>query len=218
MRNVLIYGDGLSWGLIPGTTRRLSFEKRWGGVLESAINAQNKTRVRIVENCLPGRSSAWDDPLRPGRNGLKELDACIESQSPLAIAIIMLGTWDLLPARAASAQHSAQGIAAIAKKIQALHYTADIPMPEILIVSPPPLGTPSAELRCFFEGAAEKSLALALAYREICHPLNCHFFAAGNIVSPSEIDGVHLEEAQHHALGSSLVPIVEWLMLQAAQV
>ena len=216
MRNVLIYGDGLSWGLIPGTNKRLPFEKRWGGVLESTINGQKKAKIRITENCLPGRSSAWDDPFQPGRNGLKEIDACIESQSPLAIVIIMLGTWDLLPSRAVSAQQSALGIAAITKRIQALHYTADIAMPEILIVSPPPLAKPSPSLRCFFEGAVDKSQALAEAYREICHPLNCHFFAAGSITSISKVDGVHLDEEQHEVLGSSLVPIVEWLMLQAS--
>jgi lysophospholipase L1-like esterase len=34
MLNVLVYGDSLSWGIVPGERRRLPFEERWPGVLE----------------------------------------------------------------------------------------------------------------------------------------------------------------------------------------
>ena len=34
MHHILVYGDSLSWGIIPNTRRRLSFAERWPGVME----------------------------------------------------------------------------------------------------------------------------------------------------------------------------------------
>ena len=39
MLNVLVYGDSLSWGIVPGERRRLPFEQRWPGVLERGLLA-----------------------------------------------------------------------------------------------------------------------------------------------------------------------------------
>ena len=39
MQHVLVYADSLSWGIIPDTRKRLSFEQRWPGVMEGKLNA-----------------------------------------------------------------------------------------------------------------------------------------------------------------------------------
>jgi len=54
MRNILVYADSLTWGIIPNTRDRLPFDERWPGVLEGRLN-QLGQRVRIVEDCLNGR-------------------------------------------------------------------------------------------------------------------------------------------------------------------
>ncbi len=46
-------------------------------------------RVRVTEDCLNGRLTAWDDPFKPGRNGLEGLEQRIEINSPLALVIVM---------------------------------------------------------------------------------------------------------------------------------
>ena len=69
MNHILIYGDSLTWGIVPNTRRRLPFEERWPGVLEAQLIAAGK-RIRIIEDCLNGRRTVWDDPFKPGRNGL----------------------------------------------------------------------------------------------------------------------------------------------------
>ena len=33
MYNVLVYGDSVTWGIIPDTRNRFAFEERWPGVL-----------------------------------------------------------------------------------------------------------------------------------------------------------------------------------------
>ena len=35
MKQILVYGDSLSWGIVPGTRHRLPFAERWPGILET---------------------------------------------------------------------------------------------------------------------------------------------------------------------------------------
>ena len=49
MEQVLVYGDSLTWGIIPGTRRRLPFDARWPGVMELALIAAGR-KVRVIED------------------------------------------------------------------------------------------------------------------------------------------------------------------------
>ena len=93
MQQILVYADSLSWGIIPGTRQRFAFEKRWPGVMQSEL-LQVGMSVRVIEDCLNGRRTAWEDPFKPGRNGLEGLEQRIEVNSPLSLVIVMLGTND----------------------------------------------------------------------------------------------------------------------------
>jgi lysophospholipase L1-like esterase len=93
VHHILVYGDSLSWGIIPNTRRRLSFAERWPGVMERAL-VDAGHQVRVIEDCLNGRRTAWDDPFKPGRNALDGLEQRMEINSPLALAIVMLGAND----------------------------------------------------------------------------------------------------------------------------
>lgn len=72
MQHILVYSDSATWGIIPGTRRRLPFDVRWPGVMELALTASGR-RVRVSEDCLNGRRTVWDDPVKPGRNGFQGL-------------------------------------------------------------------------------------------------------------------------------------------------
>ena len=84
MQQILLYADSLSWGIVPDTRRRLAFDQRWPGVMEGALRAAGR-RVRVIEDCLNGRRTVWEDPFKPGRNGLAGLEQRIEVNSPLAL-------------------------------------------------------------------------------------------------------------------------------------
>ena len=64
MKQLLVYADSLSWGIIPNTRERLAFFERWPGVMEDALNLNHP--VRVIENCLNGRRTVWEDPFKPG--------------------------------------------------------------------------------------------------------------------------------------------------------
>jgi len=116
MKQILVYSDSLTWGIIPSTSRRLSFDDRWPGVMENVLN-HDARKYRVIENCLNGRRTVWDDPFKPGRNGLDGVEQVIEMHSPLELVILMLGTNDFQSMHPHNAWHSAQGIRSIGKAI-----------------------------------------------------------------------------------------------------
>ena len=211
MQHVLVYADSLSWGIVPLTRERLPFARRWPGVMESALNAAGPP-VRVIEDCLNGRRTAWDDPFKPGRNGLVGLAQRIEIHSPLALVVLMLGTNDFQSMHPHAAWHSAQGIAALVAAIRGAPVEPGMPIPPILVVAPPSIASPKGPLAAKFAGAEAKCAGLADAYRAVATELGCPFFDAATVTSASRVDGIHLDADQHATLGAALAAVVRPLL------
>jgi lysophospholipase L1-like esterase len=207
MQQILVYSDSLSWGIVPTTRKRLPFDARWPGVMEIALNEQ-RHRVRVIEDCLNGRRTVWEDPFKPGRNGLKGLAQRIEINSPLALVMLMLGTNDFQSMHPHTAWHAAQGIATLISAIREAPIEPGMPIPRILVIAPPPILIPRGPIAAKFTGAAGKSAGLADAYRDIASELHCYFFDAGSVTPASSVDGIHLDADQHQRLGRSLAAFV----------
>jgi lysophospholipase L1-like esterase len=211
MHQILVYADSLSWGIVPGTRERHPFEVRWPGRLETRLNAV-RPPVRVIEDCLNGRRTVWEDPFKPGRNGLQGLAQRIEIHSPLALVILLLGTNDFQSVHPLEAWHAGQGIAALVGAIRSAPIEPGMSTPPVLVVAPPPVGEPRGAIAPKFAGAAAKGAGLADAYREVAGALGCAFFDAGSVVSASRVDGVHLDADAHVALGDALVGVVRPLL------
>ena len=215
MQQILVYSDSLTWGIIPNTRSRLPFDERWPGVLENKLNASSRQR-RVIEDCLNGRRTVWDDPFKPGRNGLEGLAQRIEINSPLALVILMLGTNDFQFSHPYNeAWSAAQGIATLVGEIRKAPIEPGMPVPPILIVCPPQIRSPKGVLAPKFRDAEEKSAGLADAYKQVAATLGCHFFDAERATSTSKIDGVHLDSEQHLKLGNALAEIVQPILAAA---
>lgn len=211
MKQMLIYGDSLTWGIVPGTRRRLSFAQRWPGLLEGELTRSGDA-VRVIEDCLNGRRTVWDDPFKPGRNGLAGIEQRIEVNSPLALVILMLGTNDFQSVHQLNATHSAQGIASLVRAIRRAPIEPDMPIPSILIVAPPQSETAVGTMADKFAGAGERSAGLSQAYASVAAETGCAFFDAGPVITPSKVDGVHLDADQHEILARHLVEPVRKLL------
>jgi len=98
---------------------------RWPGRLEAAL-ARGGTAVRVIEDCLNGRRTVWEDPFKPGRNGTVGLAQRIELNSPLALVVLLLGTNDFQSMHTNDAWHSGQGIAALVREIRCASPTAPL--------------------------------------------------------------------------------------------
>ena len=211
MRQILVYSDSLSWGIVPLTRDRLPFDARWPGVMENRLNGEGRT-VRVVEDCLNGRRTVWDDPYKPGRNGLVGLAQRIEVNSPLALVILALGTNDFQSMHSHNAWQSAQGIAALVAAIRGAPIEPGMPVPPVLVMAPPPIGEPKGPIAPKFAGGSAKSRGLVEEYRKVCADLGCHFFDAGTVTPSSRVDGVHLDADQHAALGEAMAKAVRALL------
>jgi lysophospholipase L1-like esterase len=211
MQHLLVYSDSLSWGIVPGTRRRLAFDARWPGVMETALRSAGHD-VRVVEDCLNGRRTVFEDPFKPGRNGLAGLAQRIEIHSPLALVILMLGTNDFQSMHPHSAWHAALGIQALVGAIRGAPIEPGMPVPPVAIVAPPSLQEAAGPIARKFGGAAQRSTGLAAACREVAAELGCPFLDAGAHVTTSPIDGIHLDADQHLILGNALAGFVAALL------
>ncbi|AOY90949.1 GDSL family lipase [Cupriavidus sp. USMAA2-4] len=218
-RQILVYADSLSWGIVPGTRRRLPFPVRWPGRMEHVLNRAGgpcaEAPVRVLEDCLNGRRTVWDDPFKPGRNGLDGLPQVIEMHSPLAMVILMLGSNDFQSMHPHNAWHAAQGISALVQAIRGAPIEPGMPVPPVLVVAPPPIRAPRGPLAPKFAGGEHKCAGLVDAYRQVCDTLGCPLFDAGTVIRSSEVDGVHLDAEAHLALGDALADVVVRLLPSA---
>jgi lysophospholipase L1-like esterase len=211
MQHIFVYGDSLTWGIIPNTRKRLPFEQRWPGVMEAALVGAGQP-VRVSEDCLNGRRTAWDDPFKPGRNGLAGLEQRMECHAPLALVILMLGTNDFQATHRNTAYLSSQGMAALVHAIRRAPIEPGMPVPSILIVAPPPSRAPRGTIAGKFQGAEERCEGLAAAFQQVAGELGCAFFDASSVTGTSDADGVHLDGEHHLVLGRALAPVAGGLL------
>jgi len=208
LHQVLVYSDSLTWGIIPNTRKRLPFDERWPGVLEKQLTDRGHS-VRLLEDCLNGRRTVWEDPFKPGRNGLEGLAQRMELHSPLSLVILMLGTNDFQFSHPYNnAWSAAQGIATLVNEIRKAPIEPGMPVPPILVVCPPPIHSPQGVLAPKFSGAEQRCAGLADAYRAVCSELDCRFFDAASVTTSSRVDGIHLDRDQHLVLAAALVEVV----------
>jgi lysophospholipase L1-like esterase len=175
--------------------------------MEKKLNDSGSS-VRVIENCLNGRRTVWDDPFKEGRNGLVGLKECIEMSSPLTLVVLMLGINDFQSIHPHNAWHSAQGIAALVTAIRQAPIEPGMPIPPVLIVTPPPIDRPKGPVTMKFLGADAKCAGLSDAYREVAETLHCHYFDAAKVTTLSRVDGVHLDADQHSILGEAIAEFI----------
>lgn len=207
MKQILVYADSLSWGIIPMSRNRFAFNERWPGILESSLNKRGK-QVRVIEDCLNGRRTMYEDPIKPGRNGLIGLAQRIEINSPLALVILMLGTNDFQANHDHTAADAANGLRALIDTIRNAPLEPGMQVPEILVIAPPPIGTAKGDIATKFQGGDKKCVGLAEAYQTVCQYENCHFFDAATVTTSSKVDGVHFDEDQHLAFGKAIAELL----------
>jgi lysophospholipase L1-like esterase len=206
-RALLCLGDSNTWGSVPmdhlDDVHRFAPHERWPGVLRGQLDAS----WQVIEEGLPGRTLARDDPVEgEDRNALRLLRALLESHRPLVRLIVMLGTNDLKARFGASPAQVADGLHALLDGVQACAWPG-LPAPPVLIVCPPPVD----EVGCLapmFVGAAAKARELAPLYAQVAGQRGADFFDAGTVASVAAHDGIHLDLAAHRALGRALA---QWL-------
>jgi lysophospholipase L1-like esterase len=210
MKSILAFGDSLTWGFEAGTFLRHPFETRWPNALAASLN----NNARVIEEGLNGRTTSYPDhTVSVERNGAAALPMLLTSHMPLDLVIIMLGTNDLKYVNRCRAFDAAQGMENLVELTKRCEYMEGYAIPQILIMSPPPIVPTTDEFFTDLWGhAGPESMLLAKHYARVAKDTGCHFFEAGSVVSSDPTDGGHMDAASTRKLGEALVPVVKKIL------
>jgi len=206
---IVCFGDSNTYGSPPSGGERYARDVRWPGVMRAALGAG----YEVIEEGLGGRTTVFDSPLAPYRNGRHYLTPCLLSHAPLDLVIIMLGTNDLNVRHHLSASEIASGAGVLVDIArQTLSGPGGAP-PAVLLVSPVPVGPTNEVGEAWgFDDAAERAQQMAPMYRVIAEGKGAAFFEAGSVASASPDEGIHLEPEAHASLGAALAGEVRVLL------
>jgi lysophospholipase L1-like esterase len=202
MKRVLCYGDSNTWGYEPATGNRYPEEVRWPGVLARELG----DGFKVVEEALNGRTTVREDPVEENKNGKDYLRPCLESHAPLDLVIIALGINDLKARFFASASDAADGAGVLVNISLLSGAGPEGGEPAVLLVAPPPVGV-ITDLAQMFAGAQEKSRSFSRQYHRVAEKYGCVLLDAGEVVSTSDRDGIHLEADEHRKLGEAVAAL-----------
>ncbi|MBR1643599.1 MAG: arylesterase [Butyrivibrio sp.] len=198
MGSILAFGDSNTWGLIPGTKKRYPWGVRWTSLVQEELKEN-----RIIEDGLCGRTTVFEDQLRPFRKGAEVLPLALEGNYPLDGAIIMLGTNDCKTMFNASEHVIGLGLEKCLDELE--KYL----LPEqILVISPISLGEdvwrPEKDPE-FDSSSVETSINLRQEYERIAKRRGNRFLAASDVAGASIVDDEHMDEEGHKALAFAIV-------------
>ena len=210
MKNILAFGDSLTWGFIAGTWERHPFEVRWPNALAAGLGGM----ARVVEEGHNGRTTIFDDPTTfDDRNGAKALPILLATHQPLDLVIIMLGTNDIKYANRCRAFDASMGMTRLIEIVQKFSFLPAYQTPQILIMSPPPLVPTTDEwFNDLWGHAIAESKLFAHHYARVAKETGVHFFDAGTVAKADPTDGGHLDAANTKAIGTALVPVVKKIL------
>jgi lysophospholipase L1-like esterase len=210
MKNILAFGDSLTWGFIAGTWERHPFDVRWPNVLAAGLHG----KARVIEEGHNGRTTVFDDPTTgDDRNGARILPVLLSTHQPLDLVIVLLGTNDIKFANRCRAFDASMGMGRLVQIIQTFPYQAWAPKPQVLIVAPPALvHTDDEWFNDLWGHAIEESKLFAKHYARVAEEMGVHFFDAGVVAKADKTDGGHLDAENTKAIGTALVPVVKRIL------
>jgi lysophospholipase L1-like esterase len=210
MKNILAFGDSLTWGFEAGTFARHPFEVRWPNVLAAGLGG----KARVIEEGMNGRTTVFPDPVDIAeRNGAVALPMLLTTHQPLDLVIIMLGTNDIKYANRCRAFDASMGMTRLIEIVQRFPWIRTASPPQILIMAPPALCKTNDEwFNDLWGHAIEESKLFAKHYARVAEEMGVHFFDAGTVSETDPTDGGHLDAASTQALGKALVPVVKKIL------
>jgi len=194
---ILCYGDSITWGYNPENGTRFPYSQTWPAVMEKNLGSD----YRVITEALTGRTTCFDLPYMPFRNGKELLPALLESHSPLDLVIIMLGLNDLMKMAGKTADESAWGLISLIREILSPLF-GGVP-PKILIIAPPKIGELSDMNKMVFGGMEEESKKLAEKFKIIAKECKCEFLDSNDFIKIINSDGIHPLPDQLEVLGKA---------------
>ena len=201
---ILCFGDSLTWGYRPGVQGRFGEEERWTGILQNLLG----DGFKVIEEGQNSRTIATDDPTEGEKNGFSYIIPCLESQRPLDLMILMLGTNDMKRKYGYSAGDIAGEMERFLEKVWTYnHFHLDGKM-KILLVSPPAVGenVQGSSMNDVFDFGQTLAVSAELKelYRQLAEIFGCFYLDGSSAVKVSPVDGVHLDLEGNQTFGKAV--------------
>lgn len=202
MKRILCFGDSNTWGFIGGSDgERMPADVRWPGVMQAELGRE----YLVIEEAQNGRTTLWDDPSHlVNKNGSKHLPVALESQSPLDLLIVMLGTNDLKNHFNLNALAIAHGCGVLADRILESDVGPNKEAPKVLLIAPARISEGYCPFGHLFDGAVETSAGFNEAYAEVAKERGISFLNGGDYASCPVPDTVHIDAESCARLGKTV--------------
>ena len=167
------------------------------------------------EEGLNARTTAFDDPVEPYRNGAAYIECCMLTHKPIDLLVIMLGTNDLKKHLHQTAFSSSKGLELVIQRAQKPEYGIEGKPPKILVVSPVHVA-PNIEQTWLGEYidlcGREIGLQLADYYKKMAGLYGCAFLDAADFAEASPADALHMGRDSHKSLAHALAEKIEGML------
>jgi lysophospholipase L1-like esterase len=203
---LLCFGDSNTWGFNPATWERYPLDIRWPGVLQNELGES----YRVIEEGQNGRTAVEGMAFAGFNTSKTDLVSSLANCRPLDLAILMLGTNDLLMRPSVSPDDVGKGIDVLLDIIRNSGAGPGSGAPAVLLLAPPSIGSHAGETDAL-ESAVAQSHLFAERYASIAADFGCAFLNTGEIVRSSEIDGSHLDASEHKKLGFAVAKRVRMI-------
>lgn len=196
MKKILCFGDSNTWGHDPKDGSKLA--KPWPELL-----AKKLPDCEIIQDGVCGRTTVFDDPTAEGKNGITAFEERIADKREADLAIIMLGTNDTLNYYKCPAKESAEAMRRFVRE-----WKAAFPESQVLVVSPIEIREPMLKHPIFrvlySQTSIEESKKFAAYYEKMAKEEGVYFLDAAKYAKASDLDGIHMEPAEHEKLAKAV--------------
>ena len=210
-KRILCFGDSNTFGSNPAGGR-FDENTRWPMRLQALLGGD----YTVIEEGFGGRTCVFDDPVEGGyKSGVKYLPPCLMSHKPLDLVIIMLGTNDTKMRFQMTAHTIAESMMQLVRTTRIYGLNPEDDPPRILVVAPPPIGDNVMDTLfrdIFGEYAVRVSRDFGVEFQRMCRLMRCDFLNAGEYVSASRADAVHLTAEGHLRLAEVLADKVRSIL------
>ena len=209
MKTILCYGDSNTWGYIPASAEeRYPRDIRWTGILQKMLGKD----YYVIEEGLNGRTTCFDDPTWPNRNGYAQFYSALETHFPIDLVIFMLGSNDAKHIFPGKPYACGRALEQYYKQIHGGGYGPDKSDPQFLVISPPLIK--SCVVSDSFDSITSVKFVkqLSSVYKRYTDMLGIHYMDAAPLVEADEADGLHLNPQGHSVLANAICKEVQRIL------
>lgn len=202
MKKILCYGDSNTYGFNPANGSRYNQDERWSGILSGLLGPD----FEIIEEGMNNRTGFFKNPEGLKQSGGEYLSVYLQNHKDFDICILALGTNDAQFFYNLDDNAVTYGLKNLIDSIREANQKTSI-----IIV--PPVKITENILKSMFSmmfdrNSIENNQKYFDLYKQAAAQNNCLYFDFNEIVAPSDLDGLHFENASHKIIAQKLAEFI----------